>query len=732
MEVYNFKAIIKNEIFYSYDSHWGVYSFTTNDEIPHVSTKKVTNPFDSMFQDSPEGILAGQVQHLEIGTQYEVRAELKKTAKFGWQYVPLQVTMQKPTSEEEQEIFLQSMCTKTEAKKIIGAYPTFINDVLDGKTDFNVNVKHEKFKDIINKIQENYLLSDIFVLLTPLGITYNVIQRITDNVTNPQLLKDMLYKNPYILTRVHGLGFKKIDQLALKINPELKASEFRARAMITYVLKEASFGDGHTILPMSDIKAKLNEMVPESRAFFQKIFDDEAKNPESFFIQNGMIGLYGHYKSESIIYNKIIELSKNKMKIEVNTENAIKRAEKKFDIEFTDEQSNAIRSTLESNFIVITGAAGTGKSTVVSGILELYKTKKIGICALAAKAAQRVYEITGHPSETIHKMLEWQRDGFKRNQINPLTYEVVIMDEASMVNLNLFKALLNAIRNRTKLIIVFDHAQLPPIGAGNVATDILKLANININKFTKIHRQAQKSGILMDANKIRKGISPLPALQNGTTGELADMHYRFFDNKIEIQQLIIKAFFKAVEKSSMDSVIVIVPRKKNVANSTTKINSAIQDILFDEYVPMVKAGKKIFYLGDKVIQKVNNYNKNVVNGEIGYVTEIKGKDFEVTYYGKKIIEYETKEIKDMELAYALTVHSYQGSQSDIVIIGIDFSHYILLDNCLLYTAVTRASKECLIIAEKKAFQFAVRNNKNRDRKTFLKKIIANEIKPYNN
>lgn len=732
MEVYNFKATINNEIFYSDDSHWGVFSFTTEDEIPHVTKSSGNRIGGSLFSKREEGILSGQMQRLNLGMQYNVRAELKKAPKYGWQYIPMQIMIEKPNNEEEQMLFLESVISKKDARKIITAHPDFINEIVNGKIDFIINIATTKLNAAILLVQENYLLADIFALLTPMGITYKMIKKITSDVSNPVLLKEMLNTNPYILTRINGLGFKKIDQLALKINPKLRISEFRVRALITYTLKEASFGDGHTLLPLSQIKIKLNEIMPEASTFFNQVFDMERIKPYEFYIKGNMIGLIMYYKSESEIYERIHVLKKNKLKISVDSEKAIAVAEGKLKIKFTEEQLNAIKASLETNFVVITGSAGTGKSTVVAGLLELYKGKKIGICALAAKAAQRVTEITGHPASTIHKILEWQGDEFMKNKDNPLLYSVIIVDEASMINLSLFKNLLNAIKDTSKIIIVFDHAQLPPIGAGNVATDILALEGTSISKFTKIHRQAQKSGILMDANKIRNSIQPLSNNVNITTGELKDMHYRFYTDKNSIREFIIRSYFSAIKKHSIEDVIIILPRKKIVINSTIEINKEIQKRRFDEYITHVKIGKRYFYVGDKVIQRVNNYDLGVVNGEIGYVQSISQnrKYLTVKFNENKNIKYGLSMLKDLDLAYALTVHSYQGSQSKIVIVGIDYSHYILLDNCLLYTAITRASKECLIVAEEKAFKFAVKNNKNRTRKTFLKKIIAKEILPF--
>jgi exodeoxyribonuclease V alpha subunit len=402
-------------------------------------------------------------------------------------------------------------------------------------------------------------------------------------------------------------------------------------------------------------------------------------------------------------------------------------------IEFTEEQRNAILSTVDSNFIVITGAAGTGKSTVVQGILDMYEGYTIGICALAAKAAQRIYEITGFQAKTIHRILDWKGSFFERNEFNPLEEQIIILDEASMVNSWLFKKLFEAIKINSKFIIIFDHAQLPPIGIGNIATDLLKAKDIlKINKFTQVHRQAQKSGILSDANMIRTGTNPNPRNIAANTGELKDMWYVFENDRKKIQEIIVDTFFKAIKINRIEDVVVIVPRKKGVANSTTEINTLIHDRLFDKYIPHVKYGKKILSQGAKVIQRVNNYEKEVINGEIGFITEIdeQSKKFMVKFTEEKTVEFNFEEAKDIELAYALTVHSYQGSQSNVVIIGIDWTHFILLDNCLLYTAITRASKQCAIIAESKAFSYAIKQNKNRERRTFLSRIINNGLLPY--
>lgn len=737
MSIYSFKATITGELYYSFDNYFGVYTFTTEDNIPHIEKAKSDGFEAASFLQAakkPEGYLAGQVQKLSIGSSYNVRAEVKSHVKYGHQYVPLQVVLEKPTTEEDTMTFLSSVCTTAQARKIIQAHPDFIQRVIDGETKFDVSFSDEKMTEIVDKIQENYLIADVITMLIPLGITYNMIKKITGDVPNPVLLKEILHDNPYILTRIHGIGFKKIDEVALKINPELKGSEKRLRALIAYVFNETANGDGHTLMPLSELRIAISQNAPEASKHLDAVLADE----ELMFKAGALVGLRAYYDNESFIHNTVKELSAG-CKVTPTREYDIKKTEEKLKITFTPEQARAISSTTEADFVIISGSAGTGKSTVIQGVLDMYSDKRIGICALAAKAAQRVREITGFPAVTIHRLLKWKGSRFEHGEFNPLPYDVLIVDEASMINAWLFKKLFEAVdATRTKVILVFDHAQLPPIGSGNVATDLLNNPNLKVNKFTKIHRQAEKSGILMDANLVRKGENPIKISEGElTTGELKDMHYHFVtgadkeQRKLDIQKELINSFHRAVHRYGIESVVIILPRKQGAVNCTRTINEIIHDHLFDPYVPSARIGKRRFAEGSRVIQKVNDYERDVINGEMGYILEVQEQDrkFKIRFSAEKVVEYSYDVAKNIELAYALTVHSYQGSQSDIVIIGIDFSHYVLLDNCLLYTAITRAAKQCKIIAEYNAFSYAIKQNKNRSRKTFLSRIVSGEIIP---
>lgn len=697
-EIYNFKAIIDTKIYYSYDTFFGVYTFSTTDNIP---------------LNGKEHIIAGQMQHLEEGMSYMITALLTTHKQWGKQYKPITITSIKPDNVDAALVFLKAFCTERQARFILQTYPDFINMVLDGVDAFDVKyVSSKTMTKLIRTVRESYSMNDIISKLSPIGITFNMIKKLIEGTGNIEILKEKLNTNPYVLTSIHGLGFKKIDQLALRINPELKGSQKRFEAFVEYVLRTTANTEGSTMVPKSKILVETNKFDGMIEGSFEKYIE-----------LNSLIGDDKYYTMESDIYYRIKELSKENSF--VSEEHDISVTEERMHLTFTEEQRQAFTLIDKNDFLIITGNAGTGKSTILSGLVDMFDNKEIALCALSAKAASRMKELTGHLSLTIHKLLGWDGTTFTFNEKNKLKYDVVILDEASMVNIYMFWNLINAIKG--KFIIVFDHAQLPPIGSGNIAADLLKMEGLNKVILTKIHRQAAKSGIIVHANQIRKGINPNKIGKSDTFGELKDMSYRFY-RRDQLQRAIIEMYMAAVKKYGADKAAIIVPRKSNVALSTKVLNEIIHKEIFTDSIPSISYGKKKFYLGAKIIQKVNNYKKMIFNGEIGFISKIE-KDIYYVSFADREVEFDREEMKNMELAYAITVHSYQGSQAEIIIVGIDWTHYILLDNCLLYTAITRAIKHCVVIAEKKAFDYAIRVNKGKERVTFLSQIIAGKIKP---
>lgn len=745
-EIYKFTAIITYEQYYSDDSTWGVFGFSTKDDIPFFT--KPTKTFDPFgdnnsannTDDKKMSKLAGKMQHLVVGGEYVVKAKYKKDKKYGDQYTPIAIYAIIPQSRETQLLFLKSMIPEWMADNLINAYPNVVNDVANGtlKTiDYSLvkGVREITWNKIKEKIINNYLISDIISMLKPIGVTYAMIKKLLSEEPNPVLLKQELEKNPYIMTKIDGIGFRKCDDLALKLKPELIDSTQRLVAFIQYYFKELGESKGHIWCSEKILRAAISNNIYEC---CNKV-DWLLENNDFLHINNGRIGLKYYYDIEMQIYHLILNKSQIETTINISDEaidKAIKHAEEEQGFDYVVEQLDTIYKSLHRTVSLITGKAGTGKTSIMRAIVKAYMENNymMTASALSAMAAQRITEATEFPAMTIHRTLGCQGlNDFTYNKDNHLITDVAFLDEGSMVNASLFLHWLEAIGDNTRIIISGDHKQLPPIGFGNVFSDLIEMFDESVvSKLIKPMRQAEKSGILVDANKIRENINPISEkLQPRIIhGELQDMYYMFRTNRQSLFNIAIKTFIKSVESDGIDNVVIAVPRRKDCLNSTNEINKVIQNELLGDVLESIEGFDTTFKLGAKVMQTVNDYDKNVFNGEIGYVTKIserydgkkKEEYCEVTYtdiFGKdKIIEYTKKELAALDLAYAMTVHKLQGAGRKTVIGIIDNTHHQLLDNCMLYTLLTRAKKRCLLLAEPEAFLQCIRTSHN-NRNTWM-------------
>lgn len=744
-EIYKFTAIITYEQYYSDDSTWGVFGFSTTDDIPFFTKPtKAFDPFgDNKTSDEENkkmSKLAGKMQHLVVGGEYVVKAKYKKDKKYGDQYVPIAIYAIIPQSRETQLLFLKSMIPEWMADNLINAYPDVVNDVANGtlKTiDYSLvkGVREITWNKIKEKIINNYLISDIISMLKPIGVTYAMIKKLLSEEPNPVLLKQELEKNPYLMTKIDGIGFKKCDDLALKLKPELIDSTQRLVAFVQYYFKDLGESKGHTWCSEKILRAAISNNIYEC---CNKV-DWLLENNDFLHIDNGRIGLKYYYDIEMQIYHLILNKSQIETTINISDEaidKAIKHAEEEQGFDYVVEQLDTIHKSLHRTVSLITGKAGTGKTSIMRAIVKAYMENNymMTASALSAMAAQRITEATEFPAMTIHRTLGCQGlNDFTYNKDNHLITDVAFLDEGSMVNASLFLHWLEAIGDNTRIIISGDHKQLPPIGFGNVFSDLIEMFDDSVvSKLVKPMRQAEKSGILVDANKIRENINPISEkLQPRIIhGELQDMYYMFRTNRQSLFNIAVKTFIKSVESDGIDNVVIAVPRRKDCLNSTTEINKVIQNELLGDVLQSIDGFDTTFKLGAKVMQTANDYDKNVFNGEIGYVTKIseryegkkKEEYCEVTYtdiFGKdKIIEYTKKELAALDLAYAMTVHKLQGAGRKTVIGIIDNTHHQLLDNCMLYTLLTRAKKRCLLLAEPEAFLQCIRTSHN-NRNTWM-------------
>lgn len=744
-EIIEFKMIPLLERYYNEESNWGCFNFETQDPIPEFS--EYIDPLDEHAIPKKMGTIAGKMQQLFLGAEYRVKAICEYNSKYkSYQYNPISIIAIVPKSSQAQVTFLKTLTSEKIANNIIAEYPNVVEDVMSGKLK---DLEYEKIKGVGKKswtkvreaIIKNYIVSDIIVMLQPLGVTYSMVKRLLRDEPNPALLKNQLECNPYIMTKIKGLGFKRVDALALKIKPELKKSNERLVSFIIYFLRQMGETHGHTWVKLNDLMSEVTNYVPECF----ELLDNVLKHNTFLHKEDDKIGLSEYYFTEKRVFDLLIDKKKtiiDKIKIDDMPKvlESIKKAENIQGFNYTDEQRNVIIKALDCNIAIISGKAGVGKSSIARGLLQIYTDFgcSIATCALSAKAAQRLKEATGFASSTIHRLLgvDQKTGGFLKNQNNPLPYDIILIDEASMINAKLFLDLLLAVGMESKIIICGDHMQLPPIGFGNIFSDLLNRKEFGSFQLTKPMRQAQLSGILSDANLIRDGISPLEEPKTKIVrGKLQDMYYMFRGSREALQKIAIKTFIDSVKTDGLDEVVIITPRKKDCINSSVEINKIIQGILHKNEEVSIETNTRRFVIGDKVMQISNNYEKNIFNGEVGYVTHIgkkeEGKECveycEVEYSdplpdipnNKKVVEYKKSELTDLDLAYAFTTHKIQGSGVKTVIGIIDNTHYALLDNCMLYTLITRAKSRCLLLSEPSAYMRCIKTNHNSSRQTWL-------------
>lgn len=742
---YSFVVKPTKELYYSDSSSFGVYTFETKEEMPELDRQV---DFLSNETHIYTGTMSGRMQKLYVGDEYDVVAKLVFNKKYNkYQYEPISVRSAVPKSEESQNAFLMSILTERQAKILTENYPNIVEDIMNGNDDVDLSklqgIGEYTYRKIKEKVINNYVISDILEMLQPLGITLKSIKKLSSFEPNAVLLKKQLIENPYILTRINGFGFKKVDDFAIKINPEIRVSQKRLSAFINWFLTDIGETVGHTWVDKGVLLEAIKDNVSECYDLFSEFYeeDKQAEKP-LLYVEGRNIGLKKYYDMERKIVEMLAKASEQEPLTvnEDNIQNGIKRAEEEQGFSLTEEQMNVALDSLNYNVVAISGKAGTGKSSSIRTILSIHKeaNHSIACCSLSAKAAKVIEESTGFPASTIHRLLGSNGiSDFVYNENNPLPFNVIFIDEGSMPSTDIFYKLLSAIRPTTKIIICGDNRQLPPIGYGNTFNDIITHEVVKTFTLTKVLRQAEQSGILSDANNIRDGVNPIgkPELKI-VTGDLKDMTYMFRDDRDMLNSLAIKAYMGAIKTYGVDDTLIGVPRKSNCVNCTATINEKIQDLLLPDEERYISYGTRKYKLGAKVIQRVNNYDKEVFNGDIGYIIDIfqerEGNQmvnkFTIEFRSgrdEKQVTYTQGEVEQIDLAYAMTIHSLQGSGYKAVVLIIDNTHYALLDNCLLYTALTRAKEKCLLLAEPYAFKKCIETNKTIVRQTWTKIILEN-------
>jgi len=476
---------------------------------------------------------------------------------------------------------------------------------------------------------------------------------------------------------------------------------------------------GHCYATREQLTTSAAELFGVEEEFIVMTMDEMIKQ-EDVIVEDEAIYLPPFFFSERGTAIRIGKLLDNRDGIYVNQERLANRISEKTGMQYDEIQLRAIREAVLSKVFVLTGGPGTGKTTTTLGIMTAFEEAgaKILLAAPTGRAAKRLSEATGMEAKTIHRLLEVKPpEGYKMNEENPLEGDVLIVDECSMIDIILMYNLLKALPDRMTLILVGDVDQLPSVGAGNVLADILASGRVPFVKLERIFRQAQGSRIIMNAHRINKG-------QNIDMrgGRESDFFFAPQETPEEAADLIVKYCRENLPNyyhvSPLTDIQVLTPMQRGVVGAVN-LNQRLQEAMNPTKICLHRGGTE-YRLHDKVMQIRNDYDKEVFNGDIGFISNVNMEERELTVnFDGRDVEYDVSELDELVLAYATTIHKAQGSEYPIVVMPLMMTHYVMLQRNLLYTGVTRAKKVLVLVGEKRAVHYAIQNHKAVERNTRL-------------
>jgi exodeoxyribonuclease V alpha subunit len=741
--------------YFDHNKNWGIVVFSVKEflsgntvvELPHRPVAKGTMP--EPIKGGEYIIEATEIEDPKWGKQYNID---KLYSSF----------FINQDDKKSQRKYLETLFTDNQVRMLYSSDKDPYAMLKEKDVESLVRLKGCGFKTakaIIDRFHSELNKSRIFVELSDYDLSSAMVKLLLEHYKTPDMVINIVKKNPYDLIDVKGIGWKKCDEIAMQGGLGSYCPE-RVAAFIKHYLYTMA-ENGYTYVYaneqlMDAIVSNLGEDIPD-RSILEAI-----KQLDYCLVWNDdrtIVGLKRYINLEKNIAKKLIELrdALNNFKYS-DWENIIRQKEIDQGWEYTEQQLEGIRSALENQVVIITGYGGTGKSSIVAGVIEVLKNYKYAQCALSGRAAARLAEVTGTPGYTIHRLLGYPHGAdhqrFVYHEDNLLPHEIIIIDEISMVSGDLFYALIRSLAPGTKLIMLGDVGQLESIGCCNIANDLIESPEIKSVVLDKIHRQAAASAIITESIEARNGRQTIPKDYVGceTRGELQDLTYDCYsDSGNTLYKILEWAQKLKSDGIKMEDTQIIVPNKDKQAG-TWNLNLALQEI----YNPLngrdqliVSYGKDklmAFRVGDKIINIKNNYecreyvgqwgmNKKeatdvgdicpVFNGNMGVILAINPQREEMIAdfigIGKVLI---TKPmLNNTMLGYAVTVHKCQGSEFPYVIFGIDFSSYSLLTRQMIYTAITRASKHCYVVAQNSALRYAVSQNSVSKKQTILKDAL---------
>lgn len=686
--------------------------------------------------------IVGSFPPMQEGESLQVCGEWQVHNRYGKQLAVDQWERQIPATEEGLKRYLSSGLIKgigpVTADRIVNHFGLDTLDIMENEPHRLREVEGigaKKATGILKSYGQYKDVQDVLVFLQGYGVGVGQAMRLFRRYGRDTIKQ--VQENPYRMAEdVFGIGFRTADKIARQLGLPEDAPE-RVQASITYTLSRAA-EQGHVYLPCEVLFERIKELLDVSEEALKEVFLEEQLR---LMVEQKRLYREEQEFGEAVYYAPFYQAEQGSARLVLKLS---RLARQYTDLEIiqalgkvkhdcshlTEEQLEVLEHALQNGVLVVTGGPGTGKTTTIKALLTIFQLikQKVLLAAPTGRAAKRVTEATGEEAFTIHRLLEYsytEGEGFRfmRNEKNPVDAGVVIIDEASMVDLMLMYNLLKALPPGCRLVMVGDVDQLPAVGAGNVLKDLINSGNIPCFRLNYIFRQARESMIIVNAHRVNQGEMPYLNVKN------KDFFFIHEEDPECAAQLVVQLCRERLPNygpfDPLLDIQVLTPMRKTAAG-VERLNLLLQQALNPQARDKLEATNKgtNFRLGDKVMQIRNNYQKEVFNGDIGLVTAIDREEAELIVTFRDLLQprpvvYDFTELDELVLSYAVSVHKSQGSEYPVIIMPVLTQHYMLLQRNLLYTGITRARKLAVLVGSKKALAIAVRNNRSEERYSFL-------------
>lgn len=692
---------------------------------------------------SKEIVIKGTMPRISPGLNVRATGYWENHERWGPQFVVQQHEIIEPDTLEGIKSFLSS-------KLIKGIGPVMADRIVSHFGDDTLRIIKEeprrlldvpgvsegRLKDVIESYEKNRQYEEVAIILGKHGISENLCIKVVDHFKDKAL--NVVRTDPYKLTKIDGIGFLTADKVALAAGLSPYEPE-RLYSAVEHTLQEALVKEGHLYLLFEDLVERTFKNL-ESTA--RPVDRDLVANAVVECIEGGRlinddsspgqtpVYLRHYYELENNAATELIRIVNGVVPKIANPEPLIKEIEARLNINLSAQQQEALLQLAEASCLVVSGGPGTGKTTLIKSALQLLgsttTSERMLLAAPTGKAAKRMAESTGHAAQTVHRLLKFNpMFGFQQNKDSPLEADVVIIDEASMLDISLFYRLLQAVPTGCRLVLVGDIDQLPSVGPGSVLRDVIESGVLPVVYLRAVFRQAEASNIIVNAHRINNGE------MIKVDAEKKDFFMFSQDDNELVAGMVKDTVLGLIKKHNYDlmDIQVLTPLWRT-STGVNNLNSVLQAALNPpaQNKAEVAYGEQIFRVGDRVIQYKNDYDKAIFNGDLGLINAVisgdsPADDKVVVDFEGRHITYKRSEMDQLGLAYAMTIHRSQGSEWPVVIVVLTTQHFIMLARNLLYTAITRASEKLVLIGSKQAAAMAIRNDAVAHRNSKLKERL---------